>query len=127
MNHPNLSDDVNKKVSFADAHGLTFRLLNKGDELTIVTDNSIYIFKMLDPSKGLAIGAGNGQHLREPQRVNLHGSNFGGSMIKLGWVAVGTWLELKPIVANGITVLSMTTAIKLNGKLLTDKSLQEIL
>ena len=125
MKHENLSDDVNKKITFAEEHGIIFRDLRMGDVLEIATLYSVYNFKMLDPPKGLAVASGSGKHFPSPTRVHLHGSNFGGSMIKLGWVGIGTWLELKPIVANHITCLSMTTGIKLNGKILTDKSLQE--
>ena len=124
MKHDSLSDDVNKKITFAEEHGLTFRALRIGDVLEIATLYSVYKFKMLNPPKGLAIASG-GKYFTEPQRVFLHGSNFGGSMIKLGWVGIGTWLELMPKVSEHIVILSMTTGIKLNGKMLIDKSLQE--
>ena len=126
MKHPNLSEDVCRKVTFTEEHGLMFWDLCIGDELEIITIHSVYKFKMLDPPKGLAVASGNGKHFPSPTNVNLHGSNFGGSMIKMGWVGIGTWLELRNPSKNYITCLSMTTGIKLNETPLVDKSLQSM-
>ena len=127
MKHENLSDDVCKKVTFAEEHGLMFSQLAIGDELEITTLHSVYKFKMLDPPKGLAVGSGTGKAILQQTKVNLHGSNFGGSMIKMNWVGIGTWLEFRNPLQNYITTLSMTKGIKLNGKMLSDKSLQDSL
>ena len=127
MKHESLSDDVCQKITFAEEHGITFRDLKIGDELEIATLYSVYKFKMLDPPKGLAVASGTGKHFPSPTKVTLHGSNFGGSMLKLGWVGIGTWLELRNPLQNHITTLSMTTGIKLNGKILSDESLQDSL
>ncbi len=123
MKHKNLSDDVCKKITFAEEHGLTFRALKKGDVLQITTIHSVYNFRMIDPTKGLAVASGTGKAFPQPTPVTLHGSNFGGSMIKMGWVGIGTWLELRDPHKNTITVLSMTKGIRLNGTPLVDKSL----
>ena len=125
--HPNLTDDVNKKLAFSQEHGIMFSELAVGDELQIVTIHSVYTFKMLDPPKGLAVGSGTGKCFPSPTKVHLHGSNFGGSMIKMNWVGIGTWLEFRNPLQNHITTLSMTKGIKLNGKILSDKSLQDSL
>lgn len=126
MNHPNLSDDVNRKLKFAEKHGLMFTALDKGDVLGIETQEATYLFKAIDPKKGGFEVIGVGDLLPEPVgglKVFLHGSNFGGSMIKLGWVAIGTRLEMYTPEWDSKTVLSYTKSISLNGTPLIDDSL----
>lgn len=114
MNHPNLSDDINRKLTFAERNGIEVNELKSGDVLEVRTLDALYRFKIINPATGEVEATSDGQYFQHPEIVNIHGSTFGGSMIKLGWLAVGTWLEI------GRIRLSQTQAISLNGAVLEE-------
>jgi hypothetical protein len=78
-------------------HGKTLtavdlRSLPPGTELVVETRNSRYCLAMLD--EGWDARVQGGRHFEETTTARIDGCTFGGSLMKLGWIAVGCCLEL---------------------------------
>ncbi|OGZ08081.1 MAG: hypothetical protein A3C93_01850 [Candidatus Lloydbacteria bacterium RIFCSPHIGHO2_02_FULL_54_17] len=65
------------------------------DTLVFVhTNNSVYTLAVIDVESGKIAIQGSGTHFHNPEVVVLHGSTFGGSMIKPDWIGKGMHLEI---------------------------------
>jgi hypothetical protein len=73
--------------------GVTLKTLKPCDMIHTRTLNSDYEIFLLDPESGLALVRG-GKYFAEPREAIVSGSNFGGSMLKLGWLGRGLSMEL---------------------------------
>lgn len=68
--------------------------------IEVTTENTKYGFRTTGAYGGDAIGlavrpdGSKPKYLAEPTQVNIHGSTWGGSMIKLGYLGVGMYLEM---------------------------------
>jgi hypothetical protein len=83
--NPHLSPEINAALaSVKDMTGLFLRDLPVGYEAEVRTKNTTYVLSRA----GLVVGGKYGGW-----RVN--GSTFGGSMIRVGWVGEGMYLELQ--------------------------------
>lgn len=119
MNHPNLSDDINRKLAKSEIEGgvwLTMpepwakqahaealekgNVLAVGKTLLVQTKNTLYRIEKRGEDEFYI--SGNARFCPEPARVTIHGSNFGGSMLKLGWVGRGMYLEFSTAEHRGI-------------------------
>lgn len=75
------------------------------------TRNSLYILTRIAGEKGQVAITG-GQHIPRPRVGYLHGSTYGGSMIKVGWIGKGMHLEVA-LVGGGILTTSAIQEISL--------------
>ncbi|HEU0173338.1 MAG TPA: hypothetical protein VFV58_03685 [Blastocatellia bacterium] len=73
--------------------GVTLMTLEACDTIHVRTRNSDYEILMLDPESGRAMVRG-GEHFTEPVEATVSGSNFGGCMLKMGWLGVGLRMEI---------------------------------
>jgi len=73
--------------------GVMLRNLKPCDTIHARTLNSDYEIFLLDPEAGSALVRG-GKFFTEPREAIVSGSNFGGSMLKLGWIGLGLRMEL---------------------------------
>jgi len=104
--HPNLSDEINATIDFYDGEGILIHDLEVGDVLEVQTRNAFYTLTVVDPGEKLVrVTSTNDVDLGE---CVLQGSNFGGSMIKLGWVCGGTWIELIRLGPWGFKLLTLS-------------------
>jgi len=69
------------------------RSLPEGSELVVETRNSRYHFFMLDGSDSSALVQG-GPYFRQETKVRINGSALHGSLLKIGWIAVGLFMEI---------------------------------
>ena len=92
--HPNLSDEINATLDFFDGEGVFIKDLEVGDVLEVQTNNSLYTLEVVDPVKKLVRVTSTNEAFADYGECTLQGSNFGGSMLKLGWICGGTWMEL---------------------------------
>lgn len=90
MGHPNLSDDLNRKID--SATGVFIDLLKEGTELHVHTQNSIYYVTKVKGKDCLI--RGNNAWFHKLERVTVTGSTWGGSCMKIGWVGVGMHMEV---------------------------------
>ena len=75
------------------AEGIALRKLSAFDTIYVHTANGDYSIFLLEPEDGRAL-VQDGRLFVEPVEVNVSGSTFGGSMLKMGWIGIGLYLEM---------------------------------
>ena len=89
----NLNHTLDEVVEIIDKlDGVTLEKLEPCDTIHARTYNSDYEIFMLDPEAGRALVKG-GKYFDDPMEAIVSGSNFGGSMLKLGWLGHGLRME----------------------------------
>lgn len=90
--HPNLSDAVNRNIILSEIEGgVHLRSLRAGTVLKVQTLNHVYT--IVSESDGEAWISGHPVFCPDPIRVNIHGSTWGGSMIREHFIGRGMHLE----------------------------------
>ena len=94
MNHPNLTPEINAAIAESELMGGVFiKDLPVGKTLKVRTQNTVYfIDRVSEGPEGLTI-QGHPRYCKEPVKAYILGSNFGGSMIKIGFVGRGMYME----------------------------------
>ena len=105
--HPNLSDEVNRRIVQSEVEGGVFlKDLPSATVLEIQTQHHCYTAVVRDD--GTALISGHPQFCPEPVLVAIAGSTWGGSMLKQRFVGRGMHLEFchpeyrRPIVTSQI-------------------------
>lgn len=89
--HLNLSPEINAALAQSERDGGVFtKDILPGSTVLVQTRNTLYT---LVNHGDRWIGQG-GKHLPELTEVHVNGSTFGGSMIKVGFIGIGMYLEL---------------------------------
>lgn|SRR5690242_14101880 len=92
--HPNLSDDVNRNIIQSEIEGgVDLRDLAPGAVLAIQTQNRFYTVVSLGDDTALI--SGHPEFCPDPVQVRIHGSTWGGSMLKSRYVGRGMHLEFE--------------------------------
>ena len=92
--HPNLSDAINSRLCQAEVDGgIQQEELNIGAILEIETDNRVY--RLINCEDGYIRISGHPQFCPDPIKARVHGSTWGGSMIKSKYIGRGMRLEFK--------------------------------
>lgn len=92
--HPHLSDEVNRNICQSEIEGGVFlNDLGVGTVLEVETQNRFY--RIQHHGNGQVIISGHPQFCPQPVLVDLHGSTWGGSMLKVGFVGRGMHLEFR--------------------------------
>jgi hypothetical protein len=90
--------------------GIDVRALPKGAELVVETQNSRYRLIKLDGTEWNALVQG-GRHFRLITTARVEGSTRGGSLLRIGWIGLGLFLELsvdgKRIVTSRVRSISV--------------------
>ncbi len=90
--HPNLSDEVNSNIVQSEIEGgVRLEDLHPGSTLQVTTHNTCY--RILILFRGLALISGHPLYCPRPVLVTIHGSTWGGSMIKISFIGRGMCLE----------------------------------
>ncbi len=90
--HRNLSDDVNGKIVKSEIEGGVYLDdLPRGAEIEVETQNRFY--RIVNRGGGSALISGHPKFCPRPVLVKIHGSNWGGSMLKLRFIGRGMHLE----------------------------------
>ncbi len=90
--HPNLSDEINRDVCQSEIEGGVFlQDLRVGAVLQVQTRNRSYFFQYCGNGRGYL--RGHPKFCPEPVLVSIHGSTWGRSMIKTGFIGRGMHLE----------------------------------
>lgn len=105
--HPNLSDAINSGIVQSEIEGGVFlEHLEPDTTIEIHTQNHCYTAVLLGGSQALI--SGHPVYCPNPTQVTIHGSTWGGSMLKLQYVGRGMHLEFRhpeyryPIVTSPI-------------------------
>ncbi|HEY2017827.1 MAG TPA: hypothetical protein VGH38_30185 [Bryobacteraceae bacterium] len=102
---PHLSDSVNHNIVQSEIEGgVHLRDMQPGTVLEIETENRAYTLRY--QGLGQALISGHPVFCPEPVLVTIHGSTWGGSMIKSGYIGRGMRLEF-----GHPTYLPITTSV----------------
>ena len=90
--HPNLADEINDAIVRSEIEGGVFLdSLPPGAKLEVQTENRWY--RIVNHGQGKALISGHPEFCPEPVLVGIHGSTWGGSMIKVGYLGRGMRME----------------------------------
>ena len=90
--HPNFSDEVNRNIIQSEVEGgVLLRDLPPGAVLEVQTQNHVY--RIVTEREGTAWISGHPVFCPDPVLVDIHGSTWGGSMIKEHYIGRGMHLE----------------------------------
>lgn len=89
--HPHLSDEVNKNIVESELEGgVWLKKMKSGEKLRMVTSNRTYI---IWKKEGGFYIKGHPKFCPDFVRVDISGSTWGGSMLKMDFVGNGMYLE----------------------------------
>ena len=92
--HRNLSDEINRNIVQSEIEGGVYLDdLPQGAELDVQTQNRHY--KIVNRGHGQAMISGHPKFCPSPVLVRIHGSNWGGSMLKVRFIGRGMHLEFR--------------------------------
>ena len=90
--HPNLSDEINRNIIRSEIEGgVHLKDVGPGEVLSIQTKNHDY--RLVYLGDGVALLSGHPRFCPRPIQVEIHGSTWGGSMIRDRYVGRGMRLE----------------------------------
>ena len=90
--HPNFSDEINRNIIQSEIEGgVLLRDLPLGAVLEVQTLNHLY--RIVNERDGTAWISGHPVFCPEPVLVDIHGSTWGGSMIRERFIGRGMHLE----------------------------------
>ncbi len=112
--HQNLSDQINGNIIRSEIEGGVYlRDLPAESTLEVATQNRRYTLVVL--SDGQALIWGHPEFCPEPVEVRIHGSNWGGSMLKTAYLGRGMHLEYRHPKFRGPIVTSPIVDIRLKA------------
>ena len=92
--HPNLSDEVNRNIVQSEIEGgVSLDDLPRGAALEVTTLNRSY--RIVNHGDGQALICGHPKFCPAPVLGKIHGSNWGGSMLKVRYIGRGMHLEFR--------------------------------
>jgi hypothetical protein len=90
----NFSDDVNRRIIQSEIEGgVHLEDLPNGSALEVKTENRSYVLVLQGPGKALI--SGHPKFCPNPVLVSIHGSSWGGSMLKVAFIGRGMHLEFQ--------------------------------
>lgn len=92
-----------------DLGGFKFSTLEPNTKMIVETRNSLYEFIVGEETTVTGGSTPNGVRFPEPTKVRIHGSTYGGSMIRMDWIGEDMHLEFGIV---GTDKLIVTSSIK---------------
>jgi hypothetical protein len=120
MPHPNFSDEVNRNIVQSEIEGGVYLDdLCEGAVLEVETQNRWYTIVIRGRGKELI--SGHPQYCPEPVPVQIVGSTWGGSMLKLRFIGRGMHLEFRhplyrTILTSGIVDIRASDQLASNAR-----------
>jgi hypothetical protein len=112
--HQNLSDQINGNIIRSEIEGGVYlRDLPEESTLEVATQNRRYT--LVVRGDGQALISGHPEFCPEPVEVRIHGSNWGGSMLKAAYLGRGMHLEYRHPKYRGPIVTSPIVDIRLKA------------
>lgn len=91
MNNSNLSAEILACLNQSEQDGgLVWKDIPVGTTVVAKTRNSVYLIEKREDGDFAYVSGG---FFTEPEKVRLNGSTWGGSMIKVGFIGVGMYIE----------------------------------
>src|SRR5574337_277249 len=119
--HPNLATDVNTKLAESELQGGVWLkkptgelvknepYLPVGKKLIVQTRNTTYLIEKRGEEEFYI--SGSAEYCPDPVRARIHGSNFGGRMLKMNWVGRGMYMEFSTDEHEGVIVTSQVQEV----------------
>ncbi len=109
MMHPNLTPELNAAIAKSEEDGgVWLNEVEVGTTLFVQTKNTLYTIEKRED--GFYI-SGHDRYCPKPVNAHIHGSTFGGSMIKAGFVGVDMYLEFTTEGHPGIITTSRIQSV----------------
>lgn len=109
---PGLSDNINFNLLQSEkAGGLYIGKVQPGQTVRVQTSNTTYTFQRLMDDHGWMV-EGHPTYCPKPTRCNIHGSTWGGSMIKVEFIGIGMYMEIGLILPNGDLKVITTSPVE---------------
>ncbi|MEX2303654.1 MAG: hypothetical protein WD733_22110 [Bryobacterales bacterium] len=90
----NFSEEVNRRIIQSEIEGgVHLENLPDGSALEVKTENRAYVLVIQGPGKALI--SGHPKFCPDPVLVSIHGSSWGGSMLKVAFIGRGMHLEFQ--------------------------------
>ena len=105
--HPHLSDQINSNIIQSEIEGGVY-LADLPPESTLEVETQNHFYTLVNRGDGKVLISGHPEFCPEPVLVKVHGSTWGGSMIKVKFVGRGMHLEFRhpdfdrPIITSSI-------------------------
>ena len=113
--HPGLSDEINHNIIQSEIEGGVFLdHLPLGTELDLETENRHY--RILNRGQGYVSISGHPKFCPKPLKARVHGSTWGGSMLKLRFIGRGMRLEFAPVNGKVITTSRIVDIRSAHGR-----------
>ncbi len=91
---PVFSDEINRNIVRSEVEGGVYlKDLPQGSQLEIETENRAY--RIIVQADGRTLISGHPHFCPNPIPVNIHGSSWGGSMLKVAYIGRGMHLEFR--------------------------------
>ncbi len=111
--NPYLSDQVNRNIIQSEIEGGVY-LKDLPDEGKLEIETESRSYTLVNCGKGEALICGHPKFCPDPVRVRIHGSNWGGSMLKAEFLGRGMRMEFqhpdydRPIITSRIVEIRQT-------------------
>ena len=93
--HPSLSQEVNNRLHESElADGIWWKDVEPGNRALVRTKSRVYTIEKYDDETRIS---GHPLYCPKPVKAFIHGSTWGDSMIKIGWIGVGMRLEFSTV------------------------------
>jgi hypothetical protein len=84
---------INLKESKCLEYGINVHKLKPGTTVYAATKNSVYKIVKCDTDQ-YRVWIQGGKYFPQPAEANFSGSTFGGSIMKIGWIGYGMYMEI---------------------------------
>jgi len=106
--HPEIQKRIDEQKRLG---GVKLDDLKPGTKIEAQTLNTLYKIEVLENGKFMVDG---GSYFAAPTEVNIGGSTWGGSIIKIKWIGIYMHIEIShPTVGTKIVITSPVQAIKI--------------
>lgn len=87
--------------------GVGFRVNDRkpGDLFKIITEKYTFTLIVVNPEKQEVVILGEEEIFREPKIYVLEGANWGGSMVKVGYVLTGCYVKVRSLTQGGFLLI----------------------
>jgi hypothetical protein len=91
---PYLSQELNEAIIKSEIEGgVDIRQCKADAVLHVQTQNTLYVLKIINPERGEVEIQGHPRYCPTPTRARIHGSTFGGSVLKIRFIGRGMHME----------------------------------
>ncbi len=109
--HPNLSPEINDWLKqMKNSEGFDIKARKKGDMFKVTTrSGSVYTFVVTNPENqevAMVSPDNRNSKMRKPQLYVIDGATGGGSMVRVGWIGIGSYLRMRRISIGGLYTIT---------------------